>query len=108
VPTDAEWTTLTTYLGGESIAGAKMKATTLWIPNAGITNTNSSGFTGLPAGYRYFDGAFNDVGYYGNFWSSTEYGADDAWGRDLGYNYSVAGRSNYVKEEGFSVRCVRD
>jgi uncharacterized protein (TIGR02145 family) len=49
VPTYTEWTTLTTYLGGEAVAGGKMKATTLWSsPNTGATN--SSGFTGLPAG----------------------------------------------------------
>jgi len=52
-PTDAEWTSLITYLGGDAIAGGKMKSTgtTLWTdPNEGATN--ESGFTGLPGGSR--------------------------------------------------------
>lgn len=108
VPTDAEWTTLTDYLGGASVAGDKMKATTLWAPYTGITNTNSSGFTGLPAGFRDYYGTYTNVGDYGTFWSSTEYDASNAWHRSLYYNYSSAGRYNGGKEAGFSVRCVRD
>ncbi len=107
VPTHAEWTTLTTFLGGESVAGGAMKATTLWnSPNTGATN--SSGFTGLPAGYRYYSGAFTNVGYDGHFWSSTEYSSNFAWNRNLNYSSSDAIRGNYNKGGGFSVRCVRD
>lgn len=108
VPTDAEWTTLTTYLGGEIIAGDKMKATTLWKPAAGITNTNVSGFTGLPAGNRNYNGLFTNIGGNGYFWSSTEFGTSRAWARLLSYNYSSADRDYGSKENGFSVRCVRD
>jgi uncharacterized protein (TIGR02145 family) len=57
IPSDAEWTTLTTFLGGEGVAGGKMKerGITHWIyPNTDATN--SSGFTGLPGGVRYFLG----------------------------------------------------
>lgn len=59
VATDADWTTLTTYLGGDSIAGGKLKeqGTSHWaIPNTGASNT--SGFTGLPAGFRNPAGIF--------------------------------------------------
>ncbi|MBK9328438.1 MAG: fibrobacter succinogenes major paralogous domain-containing protein [Sphingobacteriales bacterium] len=108
VPTDAEWTTLTTFLGGELIAGDKMKATTLWTAYTGITNTNSSGFTGLPAGNRYYNGSFDVIGLSGYFWSSTEGNTSFAWYRYLGYGDSGALRGNYYKGYGFSVRCVRD
>jgi uncharacterized protein (TIGR02145 family) len=109
VPNDAEWTTLTDYLGGEAVAGDKMKATTLWTPFAGITNTNSSGFAGLPGGTRSVNVPLgNVVGSNGYFWSSTEYDTYYAWYRNLVYNNSNANRYNYYKQNGFSVRCVRD
>src|ERR1035437_5597261 len=73
VPSDAEWTTLSTCLGGDLIAGGPMKetGTTHWTyANSGATN--SSGFTGLPGGYRTNVGTFNVVGSAGGWWSSTE------------------------------------
>ena len=108
VPTDAEWTTLTTFLGGETVAGGKMKATTLW--NSPNTNaTNSSGFTGLPGGYiYYYDGAFNDIGRINNWWSSSEASTTNARVLGLGYSYGDAIRYNDNKRNGFSVRCLRD
>ncbi|MCB9001260.1 MAG: fibrobacter succinogenes major paralogous domain-containing protein [Bacteroidales bacterium] len=74
VATDAEWTTLTTYLGGESVAGGKLKETdtTHWAsPNTGATN--ETGFTALPGGYRGRGGAFGGIGGYGYWWSATEF-----------------------------------
>jgi uncharacterized protein (TIGR02145 family) len=109
LPTDAEWTSLTTYLGGESVAGGKMKetGTTHWTsPNTGATN--SSGFTGLPGGYRDTSGPFYDIGYYGFFWSSSEYSTTLAWFRNLFYYNATVYRSYVTKGFGFSVRCVRD
>ncbi len=85
VPSDAEWTTLTTFLGGEGVAGGKMKSTdtSLWqSPNTSATN--ESGFTGLPGGCRSDDGAFDDVGDGGDWWSSSENGTASAWFRSLG------------------------
>jgi uncharacterized protein (TIGR02145 family) len=108
VPTDDEWTILTTFLGGESVAGNKMKATTGWTAFSGITNTNSSGFTGLPGGYRYANGTFNDFGYDGYWWSSSEYGTTFAWTRVLDYEGSNAYRVGSFKLAGSSVRCLRD
>ncbi len=110
LPTDAEWTTLTTFLGGESVAGGKMKetGTTHWLsPNTGATNT--SGFTALPGGTRIYNGYFYDLGDYAYFWSSTEYSSPNAWYRYLRYDYANVGR-HYVhdKTHGFSVRCARD
>ena len=106
VPLDAEWTTLTTYLGGISIAGGKMKTAILWnSPNTDATN--SSAFSGLPGGYRLIDGTFGDVGNYGSWWTSTEVGGY-AWDRFLDYSSPAVGVSYYGQEGGFSVRCFRD
>src|SRR5664280_1993486 len=80
VPTDAEWITLTTYLGGGSVAGGKLKetGTTHWTtPNTGATN--ETGFTALPGGYRSTNGAYNNFEDYGYWWSSTEYSATITW-----------------------------
>jgi len=108
VPTDAEWTILTDFLGGEEIAGGKMKTTTGWQSlNTGATN--ESGFSGLPGGSRYPNtGTFSFVGYFGSWWSSSEYDADTAWYRSLYYANGNAFRSFDYKQSGFSVRCLRD
>ena len=109
IPTDAEWQTLVDYLGGESVAGGKMKetGTSHWnSPNTGATN--ESGFTALPAGYRLSYGKYGSMGNYGYFWSSSEANSDSAWYRTLGYNNSEVSRYNYLKELGFTVRVIRD
>jgi uncharacterized protein (TIGR02145 family) len=108
VPSDAEWTTLTTYLGGESIAAGKMKSVSaLWIsPNTDATN--NSGFSGFPGGYCNTTGSFNYLGYYGYWWSATEDNGTYAWYRNLIYVNSYVGRNYLYKAYGFSVRCVRD
>lgn len=109
VPTDAEWTTLTTSLGGDNVAGGKMKesGTTHWNgPNTNATNT--SGFTGLPGGFRNHGGTFYSIGHSGSCWNSTESVTPDAWCRFLYYNSGTVGRAANVKDIGFSVRCLRD
>lgn len=109
LPSDAEWTELTDYLGGTSDAGGKLKetGTTHWYsPNTGATN--ETGFTALPGGYRFNNGSFFDIGHYGDWWSATEDDTSNAWYRYMGYNYSNVNRRDYNKEVGFSVRCVRD
>lgn len=107
VPSDGEWTTLINFLGGVSVAGGKMKSTTLWnSPNTGATN--SSGFTGLPGGFRYNDGTFTRIGYFGFWWSSSELHTAVAWDRYLFYNDGGADRNGSPKDCGFSVRCLRD
>jgi uncharacterized protein (TIGR02145 family) len=109
VPTDAEWTTLTNYLGGLSIAGGKLKesGTTHWTtPNTGATN--ETGFTAFPAGARYNDGVFYGVGTGGYWWCATGYDVTFAWRRLIYNNDSSVGPGNGYKEIGFSVRCVRD
>jgi uncharacterized protein (TIGR02145 family) len=107
VPSDAEWTTLSDYLGGESIAGGKMKetGTTHWMsPNKGASN--SSSFSALPGGNR----GSNDVSIRGSgfWWSSTEYNGTKAWSRVLYYYDTSLLRYYNCKVCGFSVRCVKD
>ena len=107
VPTYDEWNTLTTFLGETSVAGGKMKATTLWTtPNTGATN--ESGFTGLPGGCRDNVGIFLIIGSYGFWWSSTQYYGTYAWNRGLKYYNGNADSGDNNMEYGFSVRCLRD
>jgi uncharacterized protein (TIGR02145 family) len=109
VPSDAEWTILTSYLGGEEVAGGKLKeaGTTHWLsPNTGATN--ESGFTGLPGGFRNTSGDFDYFGHGGFWWSSSEYSTTSAWDRDLNSNEAYVYRDDGSKEYGFSVRCLRD
>jgi len=108
VPSSLEWRNLTDYLGGEGVAGGKLKETGTihWAdPNTGATN--ESGFTALPGGLRSYSGVFKNVGYYGYWWSSSQYDAYMIWYWSMHYNADV---SNYFtgKIAGFSVRCVLD
>ncbi len=109
VPLDQEWRNLTNYLGGENIAGGKMKSTgTQYWQSPNTDATNQIGFSGLPGGYRGFNGGFGDIGRGGYWWSSTELDTFRAWPRNLGYNYGGMGRSISNKAQGFSVRCIKD
>jgi uncharacterized protein (TIGR02145 family) len=105
VPTDGEWTVLTDHLGGESVAGGQMKTTYGWYE--GGNGTNSSGFSGLPGGYRLNDGYFYFAGYGGYWWSSSPSGSD-AWYRYLNFTSENVYRYDFNPQNGFSVRCVRD
>jgi len=109
VPTDSEWTTLTTYLGGENVAGGKLKeiGTIHWkSPNTGATN--EKGFTGLPGGYHHSNGTFVNIGDYGYWWSFTENDTGNAWYRNLSYGNGGVGRYYNLKRDGLSVRCLKD
>ena len=111
VPTDNEWTTLTDYLGGFSVAGNKMKTTGLsyWISNNALA-TNSSGFSGLLGGYRNYSGSFDNYNDDGCWWSSSSdasYISNSLYLR-LNSNYSNADYNSDNKGAGFSVRCLSD
>jgi uncharacterized protein (TIGR02145 family) len=110
VPNDAEWTTLTTYLGGVSVAGNKLKetGTTHWqSPNTGATN--ETGFTALPSSFRHNGNAgFGHFGQNCIFWSSTEKSILDVFGRFLYFDESSLIRAGCIKYYGVSVRCLRD
>jgi uncharacterized protein (TIGR02145 family) len=110
VPSDTEWTQLIDYLGGESVAGGKMKETGTihWLtPNTEATN--ESGFSGLAGGMRTSSGGFSGTGsYYGYWWSSTESSSSRASARSLYYSSTNIPSSSSSKNMGFSVRCLRD
>ena len=111
VPSDAEWTSLTNYLGGAGVAGGKLKETgTMHWSSPNTESNNESGFTALPGGLRYSDGAFSALGSSGYWWSSSESSAQNPWYRWLlGNNYNGVRRfQGTSKMFGFSVRCVRD
>jgi uncharacterized protein (TIGR02145 family) len=101
VPTDEEWTVLSNYLGAD--AGIKLKSITGWDDNA--NGSNSSGFNGLPGGYR--AGDFANIGSTGQFWSSTQVSSSRAWFRYLHFSFDVLGKHDDPMEHGFSIRCVR-
>ncbi len=111
VPSDTEWTTLTTFLGGEAVAGGKVKetGTTHWNdPNTGATN--ESGFTAVAGGYRNFNGAFVSFGISSPYWSATENQINTAWGwgRSLNYSLETMARMGFDKPDGCVVRCLKD
>ncbi|MDO9633566.1 MAG: fibrobacter succinogenes major paralogous domain-containing protein [Paludibacter sp.] len=109
LPSDTEWTELTDYLGGASVAGDKLKetGTTHWFaPNDGATN--ETGFTARPGGYYSYYGVFGSIGSHTNWWSTTEYYSSRAHYRSMYYLYSGVYIHDDKKELGFSVRCVKD
>ena len=124
IPTDGEWCYVTQFLDPTlncetgwigTNAGGKMKSTGtiqagtgLWnSPNAGATN--ESGFTAFPAGYRYFyGGAFDYIGSYGAWWSSSEVDPANSWSLYMGNNNSDIYRFGSIKDNGFSVRCLQN
>ncbi len=107
LPSDSEWTVLTTFLGGLDEAGGAMKSRTGW--NAPNTNANnSSGFSGLPAGIWSSPGFFEFLGTNTYWWSSTELDTMFAWRRSLNYYFAPAYTGTRQKIDKLSVRCIRD
>lgn len=109
IPSDIEWTALTDYLGGESVASSKMKeiGTAHWLsPNDGATN--ESGFTALPGGGRTNNtGAFVSLYSGSNYWSSTLV-TSYSWSRSLYVSDPICYRYQSQRALGFSVRCVKN
>jgi uncharacterized protein (TIGR02145 family) len=114
IPTDPEWTTVTTFLGGTNVAGGKMKSTGTYDDGTGLWNapnsgaTNESGFSSVPAGYRYDNVSFGGIGNWGQWWSSTEYNSLSAWVRETQHGNPFVISYYYNKNPGFSVRCLQD
>lgn len=109
VPTDAEYTLLFNYLGGEPVAGGKMKSTgTQYWQNPNTAATNESGFSGLPGGDRVHNGGFADISSSGYWWSSSSNDPNSARSFYLvNINMNVTLQIT-DKRDGFSVRCLRD
>lgn len=125
VPTDAEWTTLTDYLtnngygyqgSGNDIAKS-MASNSGWGTDPYIedgmigkdqASNNGSGFSAKPSGYRYGNGDFGGLGGETIFWSATEINMGEAWFRNLYYFWSQLDAGSYPKNNGHSVRCLKD
>jgi len=107
VPTDAEWTALVTFLGGEVIAYTRMKevGNDHWLKYD--TGSNDAGFYALPGGLRTFNGTFEDMGISGNWWTATEYDQSCAWYRHMKGDQNNISRYLCLKRNGLSVRCVK-
>lgn len=109
VPSDSEWNTLINFLGGEDVAGGKMKetGTSHWnAPNQDATN--SSGFSAVPAGYLFDNGNYYSLGNVTHWWSSTESGTDEAFDRYVYFQDGKALKGTYSKQLFYSCRCVKD
>lgn len=109
IASDAEWDTLVHYLGGDVVAGGKLKDTgTVHWTNPNTDATNETGFSALPGGYRISNGSYEHLKNYGYWWSSTPADTANAWTRNTSYNYGSISRDAIDKKYGFSVRCVKD
>ena len=111
VPGDEEWNVLVTSLGGEIIAGGKLKSRgymqSLWeAPNTGATN--ESGFTAYGASRRKDDGVYVPLGDMGIWWSTSENDASSVWCRFVRFNSATAFRDSFNKKYGMTVRCLKD
>ncbi|HPM87790.1 MAG TPA: fibrobacter succinogenes major paralogous domain-containing protein [Bacteroidales bacterium] len=108
VPINNDWNNLSNYLGGEYLAGDKLKEEggSHWI-NFSTASTNVSGFTARPGGGR-IDGNFVYKGFAGAWWTSTEYDKDNAWCRELDDDIVELLTGAVGKSFGFSVRCIKN
>lgn len=114
IPKEKDWEILENFLGDSSKAGGILKATGtieggtgLWHePNFGATNI--SGFTALPGGYRFPNGTFHGIGYYGYWWAFTGVDTNNTWHRFLHYQGSYIHLLDYGTNAGLSVRCIKE
>lgn len=109
ISTDAEWTILIELLGGENIAGGKLKelGTTHWSePNSEATN--ESRFSALPGGTRYINGMFFTIENIGYWWTFTGSNVLNGWYRSMSSTNGAVSRNYLDSTNGFSVRCVKN
>jgi uncharacterized protein (TIGR02145 family) len=118
IPSDSDWTILTNYLGGDSLAGVKLKesGTEHWIIN--FYGTNNYGFSALPNGIRCEDGAFCVLGIKSNWWSNTylpPHGCfpgggvtRSLYGEDFGFYQNQLKMGGMKYFYGLSVRCLKN
>ncbi|MCF8357221.1 MAG: hypothetical protein K9H26_00585 [Prolixibacteraceae bacterium] len=125
LPEDDEWTQLEVYLaengfgyeGSGDDIGKALAAKTHWanpgdcIPGdigRDLSDNNSSGFSALPAGYRDDLGYFTGIGHNEHWWSATDSGSYWAIIREVGYRSSGVSSYSDDRDNGFSIRCVKD
>lgn len=109
VPSKDEWQTLIDYLGGEEIAGDKLKTTGNQFWASGNHSTNESEFSAMPGGLRFpNDGSFNSMTGWGYWWTSTSRSGDSGYRVSMFCSHSFAEIGSFGKQSGYSVRCVKD
>ena len=111
VPTDNEWSEMTESIGGASVAGVKMRATSGWEAwEEGGNGTNESGFSGLPGGTRLEGGGFSSGDYFGYWWTSSLTNQGTAWLRELDgvVDHVIIDPNGGDKNIGVSIRCIQD
>ena len=107
VPTMDDWITLENYLGGNNVAGKKLKSTNYrWRESYNEPNSNESGFSGLPSSRRHDNGSFASDGTSGIWWSTLSNNLGN-WAISLDYEASNTYKTNQGKNMGFSVRCLK-
>lgn len=109
IPSDAEWSALEDYLGGEGVAGGKLKEAGYghWLtPNDGATN--ETGFSALPGGHREYGGNYDSIRWGGGWWTATDDNPNDAWIRYMDHGNRDSWSYLEDKRYGRSVRCIRD
>lgn len=108
IPAAAEWIKLVELLGGEEVAGGKMKSQTGWLDDKGVSGngSNTSGFSGLAGGA--WDGrSFSGLGYNGMWWSNTENPPVYAWNISIYYHSNISSMNYDDKRKGLYVRCIK-
>lgn len=109
VPSNEEWITLQNYLGGDSIAGGKVKTTgTFFWKEPNQSATNETGFSAIPGGYRGGTGKFLNSSIFDSWWSSDEYSPDAAHSWYVYHARSFLYKERILKLFGNSVRCLKD
>ncbi len=109
VSTTADWSSLSGFLGGATVAGGFIKeaGTSHWqSPNTGATN--STGISALPGGKCLPDGTFSGIGTIGNCWSSDEYNTTNGWCSGIQNTTKNLTSAPIDKQNGFSVRLVKN
>ena len=111
LPSEEEWDTLSNHLGGNKVAGKKMKTSNGWWSHSWNGNgSNSSGFSGLPAGYRDSSGKFGGFIEECAFWTSPESSSNSSYTRYRGLTiqYDDLNCATISKDLSINVRCIKD
>ncbi|MFN5415892.1 MAG: fibrobacter succinogenes major paralogous domain-containing protein [Flavobacteriia bacterium] len=107
VPTKNEWDTLKAYLGGQEVAGGKLKGSDFWAsPNEGADNKTL--FNAKPSGFRTPEEVYSEITQTAIFWTSTAEVGTKSWSYYLKYNYPTLFQVPSEGKLGLSVRCKRD
>jgi uncharacterized protein (TIGR02145 family) len=110
IPSNAEWMTLSNFLGGRLVAGEKLKeaSTNHWTSYKNIKSSGNISFNALPGGYRSYNGTFNVIGLYGDWWSTNENSVENSNYNSISYNNDHLDIFTGSKRSGFSVRCLKN